>query len=83
MTESTGRRQNGLSRIGVTGLAVMGANLARNIARRGVPIAVHNRTTGADDGVHGGVRPTRATFTGGRDDSRTSSPRWSARAGSS
>jgi 6-phosphogluconate dehydrogenase len=32
------------SRIGVTGLAVMGANLARNIARRGVPIAVHNRT---------------------------------------
>jgi 6-phosphogluconate dehydrogenase len=32
------------SRIGVTGLAVMGANLARNIARRGTPIAVHNRT---------------------------------------
>jgi 6-phosphogluconate dehydrogenase len=35
----------GQSRIGVTGLAVMGANLARNIASRGVPIAVHNRTT--------------------------------------
>jgi 6-phosphogluconate dehydrogenase len=33
------------SEIGVTGLAVMGANLARNIARRGVPVAVHNRTT--------------------------------------
>jgi 6-phosphogluconate dehydrogenase len=33
------------SRIGVTGLAVMGANLARNIARRGTPVAVHNRTT--------------------------------------
>jgi len=33
-----------LSRIGVTGLAVMGANLARNIARHGVPVAVHNRT---------------------------------------
>ena len=32
------------SRIGVTGLAVMGANLARNIASRGVPVAVHNRT---------------------------------------
>src|SRR5689334_22646724 len=32
------------SHIGVTGLAVMGANLARNIARRGVPVAVHNRT---------------------------------------
>src|SRR4051794_16724998 len=33
-----------MSQIGVTGLAVMGANLARNIARRGVPTAVHNRT---------------------------------------
>ena len=33
------------SRIGVTGLAVMGANLARNMARRGVGVAVHNRTT--------------------------------------
>jgi 6-phosphogluconate dehydrogenase len=35
---------NGQSQIGVTGLAVMGANLARNIARHGVPVAVHNRT---------------------------------------
>ncbi|MBP2370373.1 NADP-dependent phosphogluconate dehydrogenase [Pseudonocardia parietis] len=33
------------SRIGVTGLAVMGANLARNMARRGFGVAVHNRTT--------------------------------------
>jgi 6-phosphogluconate dehydrogenase len=33
-----------VSSIGVTGLAVMGANLARNIARHGVPTAVHNRT---------------------------------------
>ena len=32
------------SRIGLTGLAVMGANLARNIARHDIPIAVHNRT---------------------------------------
>ena len=30
---------------GLTGLAVMGANLARNVARHGVPVAVHNRTT--------------------------------------
>src|SRR3954452_11767090 len=41
-SESSGQRP---SRIGVTGLAVMGANLARNIARHGVPVAVHNRTT--------------------------------------
>ncbi|VXA95623.1 NADP-dependent phosphogluconate dehydrogenase [Nocardioides sp. AX2bis] len=32
--------------IGLTGLAVMGRNLARNIARQGHTIAVHNRTTG-------------------------------------
>jgi 6-phosphogluconate dehydrogenase len=35
---------SGEAQIGVTGLAVMGANLARNIARRGVSVAVHNRT---------------------------------------
>src|SRR5947209_6958452 len=33
----------GESRIGVTGLAVMGTNLARNIGRHGVPVAVHHR----------------------------------------
>jgi 6-phosphogluconate dehydrogenase len=34
----------GGSELGVTGLATMGANLARNAARRGFPVAVHNRT---------------------------------------
>ena len=28
----------------ITGLATMGANLARNVAHHGIPIAVHNRT---------------------------------------
>jgi 6-phosphogluconate dehydrogenase len=32
------------AKIGVTGLAVMGRNLARNLARHGYPVAVHNRT---------------------------------------
>ncbi|AOS64369.1 NADP-dependent phosphogluconate dehydrogenase [Actinoalloteichus hymeniacidonis] len=32
------------ARIGVTGLATMGSNLARNLARRGYTVAVHNRT---------------------------------------
>jgi 6-phosphogluconate dehydrogenase len=32
------------ARIGVTGLAVMGRNLARNLARHGWPVAVHNRS---------------------------------------
>lgn len=33
-----------LAKIGVTGLAVMGRNLARNFARHGYTVAVHNRT---------------------------------------
>ncbi|BCB81806.1 NADP-dependent phosphogluconate dehydrogenase [Phytohabitans flavus] len=35
-----------LARIGVTGLAVMGRNLARNLARHGHSVAVHNRSYG-------------------------------------
>jgi 6-phosphogluconate dehydrogenase len=34
------------AQIGVTGLAVMGRNLARNFARHGHAVAVHNRTYG-------------------------------------
>ncbi len=34
---------------GLTGLAVMGANLARNVARHGITIAVHNRTPAKTD----------------------------------
>ncbi|UWZ34060.1 NADP-dependent phosphogluconate dehydrogenase [Dactylosporangium roseum] len=33
-----------LAQIGVTGLAVMGRNLARNLARNGYAVAVHNRS---------------------------------------
>ncbi|MCM2389564.1 NADP-dependent phosphogluconate dehydrogenase [Streptomyces albipurpureus] len=36
---------SGTAQIGVTGLAVMGRNLARNFARNGFTVAVHNRTT--------------------------------------
>ena len=32
------------ARIGVTGLAVMGRNLARNLAHNGFPVALHNRS---------------------------------------
>ena len=32
------------SEFGITGLATMGQNLARNLARHGIPVAVHNRT---------------------------------------
>ena len=48
-------------RFGLTGLAVMGANLARNVAHHGIPIVVHNRTTErteqfmADHGAEGPI----------------------------
>jgi 6-phosphogluconate dehydrogenase len=50
------------ARFGVMGLAVMGANLARNVASRGVPVAVYNRTAARTDAFiaeHG----SEATFT--------------------
>ncbi|MGV9558884.1 NADP-dependent phosphogluconate dehydrogenase [Streptomyces sp. NPDC003522] len=37
---------NATAAIGVTGLGVMGRNLARNFARNGYTVAVHNRTAG-------------------------------------
>src|SRR3712207_4456251 len=43
--------------IGVTGLAVMGANLARNLARHGHQVVLHNRSKGRTDALveqHGG-----------------------------
>ncbi len=43
--------------IGVTGLAVMGANLARNLARHGHTVALHNRSAARTDALvaeHGG-----------------------------
>src|SRR5688572_1250578 len=52
------------ARIGVTGLAVMGANLARNIARRGITVAVHNRTAARTEQLvadHGSEGPIVAT----------------------
>lgn len=39
------------AQIGVTGLAVMGANLARNLARNGYTVAVHNRTAAKTDAL--------------------------------
>jgi 6-phosphogluconate dehydrogenase len=62
---ATGAGETGKSRIGVLGLAVMGQNLARNIARHGIPVAVYNRTTerteqfAKDFGHEGPITPTR------------------------
>jgi 6-phosphogluconate dehydrogenase len=45
MTTPLDVSRNPTAEIGVTGLAVMGRNLARNLARHGFAVAVHNRTT--------------------------------------
>jgi len=61
MTAPTGSR---LADIGVTGLAVMGSNLARNFARNGFVTAIHNRSSAktqaliADHGTDGVFVPS-------------------------
>jgi 6-phosphogluconate dehydrogenase len=55
---------NAGAQIGVTGLAVMGRNLARNFARHGYSVALHNRSVGrtrslvAEHGGEGDFVPT-------------------------
>jgi 6-phosphogluconate dehydrogenase len=52
------------SELGITGLAVMGRNLARNVARHGIPVAVHNRTAARTRELvdrYGGEGPFTAT----------------------
>ena len=44
MSENRGGVSDSAAQIGVTGLAVMGRNLARNLARHGYRVALHNRT---------------------------------------
>ncbi|WP_026918125.1 NADP-dependent phosphogluconate dehydrogenase [Gordonia shandongensis] len=44
----TGQRQ---AQIGVTGLAVMGSNIARNLARHGHTVALHNRSIAKTDAL--------------------------------
>ncbi|OQS13177.1 phosphogluconate dehydrogenase (NADP(+)-dependent, decarboxylating) [Nocardia donostiensis] len=46
MTSATARAQ-----IGVTGLAVMGSNIARNFARNGYTVALHNRSIAKTDAL--------------------------------
>jgi 6-phosphogluconate dehydrogenase len=41
----------GTAQIGVTGLAVMGSNLARNFARHGYTVALHNRSVAKTDAL--------------------------------
>ncbi|CAN4095223.1 unnamed protein product [Withania somnifera] len=47
--EGAAATSQAVSRIGLAGLAVMGQNLALNIAEKGFPISVYNRTTSKVD----------------------------------
>src|SRR5258708_17492396 len=59
-------QNEGTAQIGVTGLAVMGRNLARNLARHGYRVALHNRTAGrtrslvAEHGNEGSFVPSES-----------------------
>lgn len=54
-----------VSRIGLAGLAVMGQNLALNIAEKGFPISVYNRSTSkVDDTVDRAHREGKLPLTG-------------------
>lgn len=43
--------KTGQAQIGVTGLAVMGSNIARNFARHGYTVALHNRSVAKTDAL--------------------------------
>ena len=45
------------AQIGVTGLGVMGRNLARNFARHGYAVALHNRTASRVTDMVRAIRP--------------------------
>ncbi|MFA5706977.1 NADP-dependent phosphogluconate dehydrogenase [Mycolicibacterium sp.] len=57
MTAPDPKSTTGTAQIGVTGLAVMGSNIARNFARHGYTVALHNRSIAKTDALlaeHGG-----------------------------
>ncbi|OBJ69918.1 NADP-dependent phosphogluconate dehydrogenase [Mycobacterium sp. 1274756.6] len=51
MSPSEVTAATGSAQIGVTGLAVMGSNIARNFARHGYTVALHNRSVARTDAL--------------------------------
>src|ERR1700744_4798921 len=51
MSSSQPNAAVGTAQIGVTGLAVMGSNIARNFARHGYTVALHNRSAAKTDAL--------------------------------
>src|ERR1700751_5110058 len=48
---SSSDSKTGTAQIGVTGLAVMGSNIARNFAHHGYTVALHNRSIAKTDAL--------------------------------
>lgn len=48
---SSPESKTAIAQIGVTGLAVMGSNIARNFARHGYTVALHNRSIAKTDEI--------------------------------
>ena len=51
MSSSESSATTGTAQIGVTGLAVMGSNIARNFAHHGYTVALHNRSIAKTDAL--------------------------------
>ncbi len=51
MSSSESNAEQGTAQIGVTGLAVMGSNVARNFAKHGYTVALHNRSVAKTDAL--------------------------------
>jgi 6-phosphogluconate dehydrogenase len=51
MTQTDSSSTEGTAQIGVTGLAVMGSNIARNFAHHGYTVALHNRSIAKTDAL--------------------------------
>ncbi|HEX2291655.1 MAG TPA: NAD(P)-binding domain-containing protein, partial [Pseudonocardiaceae bacterium] len=51
MSSDASASTTGTAQIGVTGLAVMGSNIARNFARHGYTVALHNRSVAKTDAL--------------------------------
>ena len=49
--------------VGVIGMAVMGSNLARNMARKGFRVAIYNRTASRTDEVIAGHGNEAVSYT--------------------
>ena len=51
MSSSANSDTTGTAQIGVTGLAVMGSNIARNFAHHGYTVALHKRSIARTDAL--------------------------------